>query len=364
MKCIELLLALCFAFATTACKDGVPAPGNPVHRTNALVGLSLLLDQNAVPGLAGITESIDEVTSKGINLFGMAPEWPELEPEPNKYSFHDALINPLTLTDPRQAKFKSYILVLKMIDSNRKTVPGDLSGRHFDDPLVIARFNNLLDTLSKLPSIGRVSHILIGNEVDGYLTIHPAELNAFLFFFQAAVTHLHTILPSVKVGTIITFNAAKNNPGIFNTLAPYGDFIGYTYYPTDDANSNWQMRPPTDVSMDIAKMAAKAGNKPFAFTETGYPSSTENHSSEGLQKQFVDNMFNALRPYKEQGRLAFLFYHGLYDYPAGVCGPYAQSQGIDSAYLCGFMNHLGLKNYTTGTPKQALNAFTDQLKNW
>ena len=38
-------------------------------------------------------------------------------------------------------------------------------------------------------------------------------------------------------------------------------------------------------------MAEKAGAKSFAFTEIGYSSSAENNSSEQLQKQFVETMF-------------------------------------------------------------------------
>jgi hypothetical protein len=349
---------------TCSCKDAMTIAGNPPHRTGALVGLSLLTDQNAKPGLAGITESIDEVTAKGINLFGMAPEWPELESSPNTFSFQDPVINPLTLTDPGKKKFKSYILVLKMIDSNRKTLPADLMEAAFDDPRVMSRFSHLIDTLSKLPSIARVSHILIGNEADGYLTSHPGELHAFAVFFQAAVMQLHIALPSVKVGTIITCNAAVHQPGLFNSLAAYADFIGYTYYPTSDTNPNWQMKAPDVVKTDMAILASLAGNKPFAFTEIGYPSSGDNHSSPVQQEQFVDNMFNALRPYKDQGRLAFVFYHGLYDYPPAVCTPYAQSQGIATEHLCSFMNSLGLKDYATGQPKPAWNTFVSQLQHW
>jgi len=75
----------------------------------------------------------------------MSPEWQELETAPNTFNFQDFLINPLTLTDPNETKFRSYILVLKMIDSNRKTVPSDLSDNSFDDPLLINRFKNLID---------------------------------------------------------------------------------------------------------------------------------------------------------------------------------------------------------------------------
>ncbi|CAN5715825.1 hypothetical protein BH10BAC2_BH10BAC2_17310 [soil metagenome] len=75
-------------------------------------------------------------------------------------------------------------------------------------------------------------------------------------------------------------------------------------------------------------------------------------------------MFDALQPYKNEGKLAFIFYHGLYDYPPDFCSQYAQSQGIDSTYLCGFMNNLGLKNYITGQLKQAWNAFLNKLATW
>ena len=251
-----------------------------------------------------------------------------------------------------------------MIDSNRKTFPADLNTRPFDDPLVISRFKSLVDNIAALPSINRVAYILIGNEVDGYLTDNPAELDAFATFYQQAVAEVHAKLPLVKVGTIITFNSVVSNPAIFNALTPFSDFICYTYYPTNNASPNWQMRPPGDAAADIAFMAKKAGGKPFAFTEIGYPSATENNSSEVLQKQFVENMFDALQPYKQKGQLAFLFYHGLYGYTPGFCGQYAQAQGIDSAYLCGFMNTLGLKDYATGQPKQAWGAFVSKLGSW
>ncbi len=362
MKLFETIFALFFTFAITACSNNKTVV--PVNQKEGLVGLSLLLNQNSAPGLTGLLQSINDVSPKGINLFGMSPEWPQLEPAANTYSLQDQIVNPLTLTDPDKTNFNSYILVLKMIDTQRKTVPSDLSALSFDDPIVISRFNSLIDNLSALPSISRVSHILIGNEVDGYLSANPAALNAFTTFYTASIDHIHLKMPQVKVGTIITFNSLTDHPEIFNTLTPGSDFICYTYYPTDITNANWQMRAPTDAIADIALMAQKAGDKPFAFTEIGYASSIENNSSETLQKQFVENMFNTLKPYKDQGKLAFIFYHGLYDYPPDFCTGYAQSQGIDPAHLCGFMNNLGLKNYITGQPKQAFNAFFNKLANW
>jgi hypothetical protein len=322
MKLLQIALSIYFTFGTTACSNNKAEVVN--NKNHGLVGLSLLLRQNSPQGQQGILESINEVTSKGVNLFGMSPEWPDLELSPNVFSFQDQIVNPLTLTDPDKTKFNSYILVLKMIDSKRKTLPADLSLLPFDNPSIINRFKNLIDNLSILPSMSRVSHILIGNEVDGYLNSNPAELNAFSTFYQKAINEIHIKMPLVKVGTILTLSSVINNPTIFNALAPASDFICYTYYPTNDATPNWQMLPPSDVIADINFMAQKGGNKPFAFTEIGYPSSLENNSSEIAQKQFVKNMFDALRPYKEDGKLEFIFYHGLYDYPTGFCSQYSR----------------------------------------
>ena len=325
MKSIISISALCLVLLFTTCADReTPDDNKPIHQHEGLVGLSMLLYKNSQPGLTGYLESIDEVTAKGINLFGMAPEWPELEPSPNTFSFQDPLINPLTLIDPDKTKFKSYILVVKMIDTRRKTVPADLSTLSFDDPQLISRFKNLVDTLAKLPAINRISYLLLGNEVDGYLTEHPAELSSFAFY-QQSVDYIHAKLPGVKAGTIVTFNSLTCNSNVMNALLPHSDFICYTYYPTDLTSSRWQMRPPTDVAADISFMAKKAGDKPFAFSEIGYPSSQRNHSSEALQKDFVENMFAGLKPYRANKQLEFIFYHGLYDYPDGACVQYAQS---------------------------------------
>ena len=200
--------------------------------------------------------------------------------------------------------------------------------------------------------------------MDGYLGEHSSELNAFTSFYKQAVEHIHSVMPTVKTGTIITFNSLIGDINILNTLLPISDFICYTYYPTNLSNANWEMRQPGDVFKDINLMAEKAGNKPFAFAEIGYASSADNNSSETLQQAFVKNMFAALQPYKNSKRLAFIFYHGLYDYPPGFCEQYAQSQDIDAQYLCSFMNSLGLKDYASGKTKKAYTEFFDDLQSW
>ncbi|CAN5716121.1 hypothetical protein BH10BAC2_BH10BAC2_17330 [soil metagenome] len=190
MKLCEIIFTLYFTFVITGCSNNKTV--EPVNQNSGLIDLALILNQQSPPGLTGDLGSIDDVTSKGINLFGMSFEWQELETSPYIYSFQDQIVNPLTFTDPGKTKFKSYILVLKVIDTQRKTIPTNLAALSFNDPLVISRFESLIDSLSALPSIDRISHILIGNEVDGYLSVNPTQLNTFSTFYKQVLDYIHT----------------------------------------------------------------------------------------------------------------------------------------------------------------------------
>jgi hypothetical protein len=331
---------------------------------NLLIGLSLQQYKNSSIGLDGYIEGLDYAVQNGVNIFGMSPKWNVLEPKPNTYSLQDNLTNPLTLLDPNKTKLNSYILVLKMIDTNSKLVPDDLANLYFDNPEMINRFSLLLDKIfSEVPFIERVSHVLIGNEIDGYLSTHPDQIQPFKAFYLAAVLKIHALNPKIKVGTIITFNAARNNPTLFDTFKSVGDFICYTYYPTNEQdNIPWQMRPPNQVQNDIDWMVQNAGVKPIAFTEIGYTSAEDNSSSETQQAEFIQVMFGSLKPYIENKEIEFLYYHGMYDYPQGFCNQYAQQQGVDSTYLCSFMNNIGLHRWETGQPKPAWNTFVSDIK--
>src|SRR6478735_4728145 len=163
--------------------------------TQGLVGLSMLLNQNSAPGLAGYLDGVNYAHSIGINLFGMSAEWTGLETSPYQFYLQDNILNPLILPDPDNTKLKSYILVLKMIDTNRKIVPADIASRSFDDTVLINRFLALIDAIAALSPVEKISHILIGNEVDAYLGSHPSELNSFKNFYQQAVDHIHQKMP-------------------------------------------------------------------------------------------------------------------------------------------------------------------------
>ena len=348
----RILIALIFFLGCSCLKSF-----SQINSDTLLTGLALTQYQNSPIGVQGFWDAIDTCASIGVKMFEFFDFWYNLEPTPNHYDFQNSPIGPLTGLDPTGTKIKSYVYFIKMIDSNVKTVPSDLQSVSFGDTQMINRFYKLIDTFSITDShISRITHLLIGNEVDAYLTYHPAEINGFVAFYQAAVNYVHIKMPTVKVGTAITYFGAKNNPSLFNALKAYGDFVDYTYYPDVPA-----IPLPTIVMDDINWMATNTGNKPFSLTEVGFSASIVKHSSDSLQAVFVDALFNNIKNYMCYHKVEFIDYQGMYDYAPYDCGPYAQSQGVDSNIICDLMNNVGLKHWATGQPRPAWNIFKNKI---
>ncbi len=329
-----------------------------------LIAPAMFQYKNSAPGLKGYTDAMNLLTGNGMTLFGFAANWSDLEPSPGTFNLQDQFLAPLTLLLPQYAEIDGVVFVLKMIDTNIRPMPQDIQARPFDDPEVIRRFEALIDALAAEPSSSRLTHILLGNEVNGYLSQHPEEFAGFVTFYQQAVERIHERMPGVKVSTIINFPSSDMHPGILGQLSRFSDFVCYTYYPIRSGlnTAAWQMRPVSEIRADIDLMAQRAGEKSFAFTEIGYSSSAANGSSEEQQAEFVREMFRAITDYQQDGRLAFLLYHALYDYPPDVCIPYAEAQGVDPDAICGFMESLGLRRYDTGEPRKAWDEFVQGIQ--
>ena len=335
-----------------------------------LISVAANLPAQARAGLGGHLDVMDLLTTNGLNLFGFSATWSELEPAQGRIELQAMFRNPLTLVVPRYPQLHGVVFVLKMIDTHDQTTPPDLEGRQFDDTDLLRRFDGLLDRLASEPAAMRVSHILLGNEIDGFLGRHLEQKEALLSFFQHSAARLHVSMPWVRVGTIFTFDGMRGHPQLFDAFCEASDFVCYTYYPVTDlvrgnGSLTWQMRPAAQLTEDFRLMAARAGRKPFAFTEIGYSSSPLNGSSPDQQAGFVRAMFCELDPYRREGRVEFVLYHMLHDYPAVFAGSYAARQGINaSAEFRAFVENLGLRKHSSGEPRPAWEAFTVGARSW
>ncbi len=275
------------------------------------------------------------MTQNGANFFLAADTWSQIETSPGQYDLQDTINNPITqLVLPYQ--FNGVGLVIKMVDSNVLTMPADLQNDSLNDPVVLQRFLAMLQAIAQDPNSKHIKYILLGNEVDLYLSAHPSQLSGFTALLKASINQIHQEMPGVQVGTIVT-STVLNDPQLFQTIEQYSDFVDYTYYPF----SNSQMEPMSQVSTDLNRMAVSAGDKPFSFTEIGYSSSPVVGSSLSEQADFVNTVFDTLDQYSN--RVDFISWSSLADPSPGSCQAYASQQGFGStADFCAFFDNLGL----------------------
>lgn len=298
----------------------------------------------------------DFLTKSGATLLVHSANWDSIEPTAGQSGLKDVITNPFSLI-VQKYRFEGVVLIIKMIDSNVRTMPADLRDKKFDDPQVQQRFLSMLHTVAASPGVaGNVHFILLGNEVDAYFVEHPEELNGFMTLLRKSIDQLHEDLPGVKVGTITTADALKR-PDLFRTLTQYSDYINYTYYPL---GGHWQMRPASDAADDLASMAAAAGDKWFGFTELGYSTSPEAGSSQSQQADFMRTVFDTLDIYRN--RVAYVNWASLSDTPADVCQTYARERGLpDADAFCGYASYNGLRTYEN-QPKPAWDIFVEKIK--
>ncbi|MBZ0278916.1 MAG: hypothetical protein K8I60_22410 [Anaerolineae bacterium] len=234
-------------------------------------------------------------------------------------------------------------------------------GRHFDDPVIIERFNRVLDAVVPLMSKYGGFFISVGNEVNGWLKDRPAEVDGVVAFTAAARDYIHQIEPGMGVGITVGQSVLVEDPALLERLLAVSDAAAYTYYPM---NGDFSVREPSGTAADIAEMIAAVGDLPVLFQEVGYPSgytdAPGNNSSGEKQRDFFETFFTEIEQYP-QVRFASLLQ--LADWSTGQCDAFVQYYtDLNSVpqvheYLCS----LGIRQHD-GTAKPAYDAFLEAVR--
>jgi len=189
-----------------------------------------------------------------------------------------------------------------------------------------------------------------GNEVDVYLSQHPAELPAFRALLQRQRSRIRAALPGLEVGCCTTSPVANAAAWVGDTLNAYTDIAVYTYYPFI-AGSDFIHRPPTTFEPDMAAMLARAGGRPIGLQEVGYTSSPVNGSSTAAQAETV-RRFRAYMASASRGRIRFASWFLMTDWSSATLSQLFSYYGVYSPGFEAFLGNLGLRD-SLGTPKPA-----------
>ncbi|HET6162779.1 MAG TPA: hypothetical protein VFG37_03880 [Planctomycetota bacterium] len=340
---------LAFVGLAVACGGGGSGGAGVVPRGARSFGLAVgAAEDGDYDGAFGKARAL------GMDVTSLSLGWDDVEVSPGVFS------------NPFLAVAESYyppsgtgvVLAISPIDTNVLRVPADLVGLAFDDPAVIARFDDMIDwVFTQIPTLD-VPVLSIGNEVDVWLGTDATLWSQYTNFFAAVRAHVASVRPGLPVGVKATWNgltgAAKDFLAGLNAAT---DAVLATYYPLQ---SGFFVLPTTTVADDFDLLCALYPGRPIEFLEFGAPSSALLGSSDLVQAAFVDALFEAWDAHADQIPLAFV------DWQTDV-SPAQLSQleayyGISDPNFLAYLGTLGLRTYPgSGTDKLGWTTLATQL---
>jgi hypothetical protein len=248
-------------------------------------------------------------------------------------------------------------LILRPINTNQLDVPSDLQGKPFDDPVVIARFERLLDDVfAHLPNL-TLNSLGIGNEVDDYLSQDTVRWQQYETFYRAVRAYAHAKRPGLKVGVVATFNGLTGpSQKPLQALNSGGDLVLATYYPL---KLDFTVSPPTTVGPDLTHLCALYPKRSIALLEAGCPSSLDCHSSTALQAEFVRRLFAAWDAHAAQ--IVSVTFSWQTDISPEATAGFGKYYGVSAKPFAAFLGSLGLRTYE-GKDKPAWNTLNEEAK--
>ncbi len=303
-------------------------------------------------GTVGYELAFASAKNAGIQFIELPQQWDEVETEPKKFKSEFAAM----ANQVYPALDTSIVLSLNPIDTNLLRVPAHLQDFAWDSPERIESFCKFADwTLDQLPA-ATIQSISIGNEVDAWFVSHPDVIEGYTAFFESVRNHILAKHSNIPVGVKITFNGRVGEAkSTFDRLEESADVCMLTYYPLDES---FQVRPPSSIELDFAKMIEAANGKPVHLLEAGYPSGSQCGSSLDRQAEFIDAMFVAWDKHIDD--VPVINFVWTCDLSQAEVDAMTKYYRVDLPAFAGYLGTLGLQK-NDGTSKPAWIQLRDNL---
>ncbi|MCW5941710.1 MAG: hypothetical protein KIS66_05735 [Fimbriimonadaceae bacterium] len=296
-------------------------------------------------------DSLRELIRLEVDGAQLSHGWNDLEPAPGQFAWK-------TMEDEAgwlRLLGAEAIATVKTLDTIKRVLPSDLGTLAWDDPKLLARWKAFLDAyVRKLPP--GVRWLSLGNEVDGYLAVHPDEVGAYLRFLETGRSTVKAARPDLKVGVTLMRDGLVKRADVVKRLAPFGDVSVFTYYPMADDMSPL---PASETPGHFTAMLAAANGRPLVLQEIGLPSSPVVGSSEAIQAEFVRGVFAELDKHQKEIPLACFFLQ--LDIGPKLLDKLETYYGVSNERFRAFLGSLGLRT-ADGKPKAAHRVFRDAVR--
>lgn len=249
---------------------------------------------------AGFGKIVDAALQARVDLisFGYA-QWGAIEKSPGSFDFSE-FDGWLAAID--QQPFIYAMDVSTPIAPFGLDMPEDLAGAAFDDPVLRSRYGAFLEaSLAFAPEGTRYITLHVEGATE-YFAENPSHRDGFCGFMSEAVDVIHAARPDLLVG--VYWRYEDRDESLRDCAAASADYLGLAFV----------LNPPGDGLDDVPAILdwyLESTSQPVAIVEAGWPSATRFSSSEEIQAEFVNVLFEAVSARRD--RIPFVSYYTVYD---------------------------------------------------
>ncbi|MBX7053224.1 MAG: T9SS type A sorting domain-containing protein [Flavobacteriales bacterium] len=282
----------------------------------------------------------------GMTEVGVFFNWTMIEVQPGVFDYN--LLDIVNLYYPAQGI--DVDLNLNPINTNVLEVPSDLANINFDDPLMIARYNALLDSVKlHLPDVS-LSSLVIGSEIGAYLGNDQEAWMKYKTFYDSTSTHARSLWPGIKIAVELQYPDLINYNDYAQDLNENSDYIGVSFYPM---NADFTVQPDYMSGISMDTLVDLYPDKLINYYQYGYPTSALCGSSEQLQADFIASTFFYWDYFASHIRM--IDFTWINDLDQAAVDFYADYYGFDDPTFLEFLRTIGLRTWEgDGTDKLGL----------
>ena len=319
-------------------------------------------------------EAFQESLKNGMKVARVQMDWPDVEPTKGIYEKQE-LIERLQFYHSQEL---AIFLLLCTADTDALNYPKDLlaeegeslaRGMKPDDPVIVDRYNKMLDWAMPIAREYGVYCISVGNEADTHHEDDPTFMPHFIKFVAAVRTHAHNIDPDIAITYTSTCDPVLHPDRKYGKdMADSVDIVCFNFY--GFGGQSGFDRESTEKLFD--GMVELAKGKPMQIQELGC-SSIRNpdmnwqfyESSDSIQSSFFQWVFGKIKS-TEQMRAAYIFQ--LVDHSPVIDKLYFDVfsvEGIPRDWtrgVCDWLKGLGLISFDSAEKKPAWNEFLKGLR--